>query len=210
MSRGQRADGEGASQRARSGPSAEASNQTRWWPGWRRLLGGERLPDDFAGRLAAEERVLATAPVVTGGTLVVTTLGIWLPEGRRVGWHLVSKATWGDGVLTLVEAEPEDVAADVVLLRDLPARRLPLNEPGGVPAAVHKRVTSSIRFRHHRELPGGGAWFVRRGVPGTGGLVLQIRPDPGTDLAAARRVAAEVAARLRQVERSSGRGSSGH
>jgi hypothetical protein len=175
------------------------------WPAWRRLLGGERIPDDFAGHLAAEERVLATAPVVTGGTLVVTTLGIWLPEGRRVGWHLVSKATWGDRVLSLVEAEPEDVAADVVLLRDLPARRLPLDEPGGVPAEVHKRVTASVRFRHHRELRGGGAWFVRRGVPGRDGLVLQVRPDPGADLAAVRRVAVEVAARLRQVERSSGR-----
>lgn len=169
------------------------------WPGWRWLLGGERLPDDFAGQLDAEERVLASAPVTSGGTLVATSFGLWLPEGRRVGWHLVSKAIWGGGALTLIEAEQEDVAAEVVVLRDLPARRLPLTDPGSVPAVVHKRVTTSIRYRHRRELRTGGAWFVQRSVPGRNGLLLQVRPDPGTDPAAVRRVAMEVAARLRQA-----------
>jgi hypothetical protein len=174
------------------------------WPGWRRLLGGEQPPAGFAGELDADERVVATASVTSGGTLVVTTLGVWLPEGRRVGWHLVSKATWSGGALTLVEAEQQEVAGDVVVLRDLPARRLALAEPRGVPAEVHKRVTGSIRFRHRRELPGGGAWFVQRSVPGRDGLVLQVRPDPGTDPAAVQRVAAEVAARLRQVHGADG------
>jgi hypothetical protein len=60
-------------------------------------------------------------------------------------------------------------------------------------------VTSSIRYRHHRELPGGGAWFVQRSVPGRDGLLLQVRADPGTDPAAVRRVATEVAGQLRQA-----------
>ena len=86
-----------------------------------------------------------------------------------------------------------------MLLRDLPPRRLALTQPGAVPEVVHKRVTGSIRFRHHRELPGGGAWFVQRSVPGRDGLQLQVRADPGTDTAAVRRVATEVAGKLREV-----------
>jgi hypothetical protein len=168
-------------------------------PRWRRLLGGEQLPDGFAGRLDEQERVLAVAEMVGGGHLVVTSHGVWLPDGRRIGWHLVSKATWSDGALTVVEAEEFDSTGEVALLRDLPPRQLRLAEPGGVPEAVHKRVESSIRYRHHRELPGGGAWFVQRSVPGRDGLLLQVRADPGTDAAAVRRVATEVAGQLRQA-----------
>lgn len=169
---------------------------------WRALLGGERLPEGFAGRLDTEERVLAAATVSGSGPLVVTTYGVWLPEGRRVGWHLVSKAIWGGGVLTLIEAVPDSEAGaggDAMLLRDLPPRRLPLVDPGAVPETVHKRVTGSIRSRHRRELPGGGAWFVQRGVPGQDGVVLQVRPDPGADLDAVRRVATEVARKLKEA-----------
>ena len=169
------------------------------WRTWRQLLGGEQLPEGFAGRLDAEERVLASAEVASGGFLVLTSHGLWLPDGRRIGWHQVSKATWGGGSLTLVEAEEEAVAEDVVLLRDLPARHFPLASPGPVPEIVHKRVTASIRFRHRRELPGGGAWFVQRGVAGRDGLLLQVRADPGTDPAAVRRVATQVAGKLKGV-----------
>ena len=58
--------------------------------------------------------------------------------------------------------------------------------------AGQARVEASIRSRHHRDLPGGGAWFVQRKVPGRDGTVLQARPDPGTDPAVVARVAAEV------------------
>jgi len=169
------------------------------WPGWRRLFGGEPLPAGFTGQLAAEERVLAVGTLADGAHLVVTSYGVWLPQGRRIGWHLVTKATWDGGALALVEAEEFDSADGVALLRDLPPRRLALTEPGTVPEIVHKRVTGSIRFRHHRELPGGGAWFVQRSVPGQDGLLLQVRADPGTDPASVRRVATEVAGKLREV-----------
>jgi hypothetical protein len=79
-----------------------------------------------------------------------------------------------------------------VLLADLPPRRLRLVEPGRVPETVHTRVEGSIRSRHHRDLPGGGAWFVQRKVPGRDGIVLQVRPDPGTDVAVVRQVVADV------------------
>ncbi|MGD9527235.1 hypothetical protein [Pseudonocardia sp.] len=162
-----------------------------------RLLGREELPEDFAGTLAGEERVLALAPVVGGGHVVVTSLGMWLPEGRRVSWHLLSKATWSSGTMGLVEADEVETLEGVVLLADRAPRQLRLAEPGRVPQAVHERVTGSVRSRHHRDLPGGGAWFVQRKVPGRDGVVLQVRPDPGTDPGAVRRVAAEVGRTLR-------------
>lgn len=173
---------------------------------FRKLLGREEVPADVAARLATDERVLATAVLHAEEHLVVTSHGIWLPgdEGvRLVGWHLVSKATWGNGVLTLVEAEEAEAIGGAVLLTDLPPRRLRLAEPGRVPETVHARVEASIRSRHHRDLPGGadarsagatrgGAWFVQRKVPGRDGIVLQVRPDPGTDVAVVRQVVADV------------------
>lgn len=164
----------------------------------RRVLGRGELPDGFGATLEPDERVLAVAVLTGGGHLVVTSWGLWIlsDDGvRRVGWHLVSRAAWGNGAIELVEAD-EEPAGGAVLLVDRPVRRLRLAEPGRVPEIVHERVTGSIRSRHHRDLPGGGAWFVQRKVPGRDGIVLQVRPDPGTDVAAVRQVAADAAAAL--------------
>jgi hypothetical protein len=165
----------------------------------RKLFGRDELPAGFAGKLDVEERVLATAELVGGGHLVVTSVGLWLPttDGvRRLGWHLVSKASWQSGAITLVEAKEQEVLDGAVLLADLPPQRLRLTDPGRVPETVRARVEGSIRSRHHRDLPGGGAWFVQRKVAGRDGTVLQVRPDPGTDEAAVRQVAADVARTL--------------
>ncbi|MHA6795736.1 hypothetical protein ACVGVM_19805 [Pseudonocardia bannensis] len=163
-----------------------------------RLTGRDELPAGFEARLEADERVLAVAEVAGGGHLVVTSWGVWLPgaQPRRVGWHLISKATWKDGAIVLVEAEESGDAGGAMLLTDRPARRLRLADPGRVPQVVHERVTGSIRSRHHRDLPGGGAWFLQRKVPGRDGIVLQVRADPGTDEAVVRQVAADVARKL--------------
>ncbi len=165
----------------------------------RRLLGGDGLPDGFAGRLEQDERVLATARTADGAHLVVTSWGLWVPDdgaARRVSWHLVSKATWRNGVLAVVEAvEVEEITSGdgaAVLLADRPVRRFRPADPGRVPEVVHARVEGSIRSRHRRDLPGGGAWFVQRKIPGRDGIVLQVRPDPGTDPAVVARVAADV------------------
>ena len=163
---------------------------------WLRRLFGSEAPHGFS--LESDERVLGTASVDGGGYLVATSLGLWLPEARRVGWHLISKATWGSGVLTVIEAVEEGTAGEAVLLADQPPQRFVLAQPGPVPRVVQARVTGAIRNRHHQDLPGGGAWFVQRQVPGGGGVVLQVRADPGTDPEAVRRMAAEVAARLRR------------
>ena len=112
-------------------------------------------------------------------------------------------------MLTVVEARETDTVGPgdgggpgrAVLLADLPPVRFALAEPGKVPEAVHARVTGSIRSRHHRELPGGGAWFVQRKVPGVDGIVLQVRPDPGADPELVAALAAEVPSRVGELGR---------
>lgn len=164
-----------------------------------RLLGREGAPAGSVGTLHADEHVLASAALTGGGHLVATSHGLWFPDGaapRFVGWHLVSKAAWQGGAIVLVEAVEVESLDGVVVLADQPPRRLGLVAPGRVPKVVHERVTGSIRSRHHRDLPGGGAWFVQRKVAGIDGFVLQVRPDPGTDPAVVRRFAADVGKQL--------------
>ena len=100
-----------------------------------------------------------------------------------------------DRVHTVADEGAQLAAAEglgAVLLADRPPRRFRLVDPGKLPEAVHARVEGSIRSRHHRDLPGGGAWFVQRKVPGRDGTVLQVRPDPGTDPAVVAQLAADV------------------
>jgi hypothetical protein len=160
---------------------------------------GRQVPEGFDGTLEPDEYVLASCEVKTGGHLVATSLGLWLPGSRRVGWHLISKATWGGGSLVLIEATETAKAGDAVVLADLPPVRYVLLDSGRLPDIVHTRVTKSIRSRHRQELPGGGAWFVQRRVPGQDGVVLQVRPDPGTSDEAVDQVAREVAAKMRLI-----------
>jgi hypothetical protein len=159
----------------------------------RRKLTG--LPEGFAGSLDANESVAASG--TSGGELVVaTSLGLWLPGEERIGWHLISKATWDGTALTVVAAVESGAAGAAVLLTDQPPRRYPLEQPGKLPQAVQRRVTQSVVDRHRHELPGGGAWFVRRRVPGQDGTILQVRADAGVDAAALTALAAKVATRL--------------
>jgi hypothetical protein len=167
--------------------------------GWLRRLadrvGGKELPEGSTVRLADDEHVLAV-----GDRLVATSLGLWLPdedgESYRAGWHLISKATWDNEVLTIIEARETGSAGEAVLLEDLPPRRYSLRAPGRLPELVHERVTDSVKSSHRKELPGGGAWFVQRKVPGRDGISLQVRADPGTDEDAVRTLAANVAAEI--------------
>lgn len=164
----------------------------------RRLL-GDRTPDGFAGVLERDEDVVDSAPVEGGGHLVVTALGLWIPADdgpRRVGWHLVGKAAWADGVFTLTESVETGTAGSAVVLADRPPVRFRLPAPGRVPHHVRLRVDGSVRSRHRQEIGAGGAWFVQRKVPGRDGTVLQVRPDPGTDPALVGAIAEQVAAKL--------------
>jgi hypothetical protein len=167
---------------------------------WLSRLFGDRLPDGFPGSLEPAENVLTVAEVAGGGHLVVTELGLWLPDGRRVGWHLISKAVWSDGILTVVEAEETGTAGAAVLLADRAPLRFALPRPGKLPVMVRQRVDGSIRGRHRHELSGGGVWFVERKVPGRDGAVLQARPDPGVDPDVVAAIAREAAEKLARPE----------
>lgn len=167
----------------------------------RRLL-GSGAPTGFTGSLDKDEAVVAYAAVRGGGHVVVTSRGLWVPDGegtRRIGWHLISKASWSTGVFVITEAEEVEQAGAAVILADLPPIRCAVEQPGKVPQAVHQRVTGSILSSQHHDLPGGGAWFVQRRVPGRDGMLLQVRPDADADVDAVRTVAAEVAAKIAGV-----------
>lgn len=168
--------------------------------GWLRRVLGDPLPDGFPGTLAPAENALAAAEVAGGGHLVVTELGLWLPEGRRVGWHLISKAVWAEGSLTVIEAEESGVAGAAVLLTDRAPVRFALPRPGKVPSMVRERVDSSIRGRHPQSLAAGGVWFLQRKVPGRDGTVLQARADPGVDPEVVAAIAREAAGKLAPPE----------
>jgi len=159
-----------------------------------RLLRRPALPEGVV--LEPEEHVVAVAEVAGGGQVVATSRGLWLPEAQRLRWHLISKATWEGGALAVTPAREVETVEGAVLIADDPPRRIRLAAPGRLPEAVHKRVTGSIKTRHHRDLPGGGAWFVQRTVAGRDGVVLQVRADPGTDPDVVRQVARDVARRL--------------
>lgn len=163
-----------------------------------RLLRKPPLPEGVV--LEPDEHVIATAEVAGGGQVLATSRGLWLAasdaEPEHLRWHLISKATWEGGTLRVIPAREIEDIEGAVLIADESPLRVRLSEPRRVPETVHRRVTGSIKTRHHRDLPGGGAWFVQRTVAGQDGILLQVRADPGTDDDAVRRVAGEVARRL--------------
>jgi hypothetical protein len=147
----------------------------------KRLLADRRPPADAIRPLARDERVLAWATTEAGGTVLATQLGLWLPEPdgpERIGWHLVDKAIWRAGTLTVIAAE--DTGGGT--LAELPPRSVRLAEPGNLPATVRARVERSIAYtRYHKLAPSGGVRVVGRRVAGRDGLTWQLVFDAGTD-----------------------------
>jgi hypothetical protein len=171
----------------------------------RRFAAVPELPAEFPGTLDSTERIVTTGELVGGGHLVLTRLGMWVPEGteaRRIGWHLVSKAVWDRSALVITEAISTGTVGEAVLLADLPPRRFALVTPGTVPEVVRERVAGSIRSSQRCELPGGGAWFVQRRIPGLDGVVLQVRADPGTAPGPLEAMVSEVVACLSRLAQS--------
>ncbi|MQA61743.1 MAG: hypothetical protein GEU86_09665 [Actinophytocola sp.] len=167
----------------------------------RRLL-GDRAPADFTGALD-DEHVLADAATASG-PLVATSRGLWVPavDGtRRIGWHMISKAGWRDGSLSVVEADETGRAGDALLIADRRAVSYSLRPSGKLPKVVRERVNASISAAYHRELPGGGAWFVQRKLLGVAAPILQVRAEPGTDPEIVADIAREAAAKLANPQR---------
>lgn len=143
-----------------------------------RLLGRrERPPAEALSRLDRDERVVSWATTADGDAVVATPLGLWLPGEERIGWHLVDKATWRDGVLMIVAA----VDSGGGVLDELPPRSVRVAVPRDLPQTVRVRVERTITVTRRYALAGGGVRVVGRRVPGRDGVSWQLVFDPAVD-----------------------------
>lgn len=145
-----------------------------------RLLGRrEKPPADALERLDRDERVVAWASTPDGGAVLATPLGLWLPGvPERLPWHLVDKAVWRDGQLTVTPAE--DAGGGVLV--EQPPVSVRISVPRDLPQTVRVRVQRAIAYTRHSPLPtGGGVRLVGRRVAGRDGLSWQRVYDSGVD-----------------------------
>ncbi len=121
------------------------------------------------------ERRLAWALTPTGQPVVATDVGLRLPDGVRLDWPDVEKATWQRPVLAVVQvAEVSGTGT---------SWRLQLEQEGDLPDAVRSAVTASVAWSTHVRLqPTGGVRLVGRRRPGLEALDWQLVYDRGTDL----------------------------
>jgi len=139
-----------------------------------------KLPAALKPALESEERVLAWAPIADDRALVATNFGLWLPEGRRLGWHEIHKAAWSGRELRITPAEVAEDRDGYLVLVDGPVVGFLLLEPGELPDQVRTRVTKSVAYTSHHPLNAGGVRVVGRRVPGKNGLSWTVRYDSGT------------------------------
>jgi hypothetical protein len=130
--------------------------------------------------LEPEERILTWAPVAEDTALVATNLGLWRPDGKRLGWHEIHKAAWSGRELRITPAEVAEERDDYRVLVDGPVAGFLLLEPGELPDQVRTRVTKSVAYTSHHRLNMGGVRVVGRRVPGRNGLTWSVRYDSGT------------------------------
>ena len=119
--------------------------------------------------------------------------------GIRLPWSCVVHAAWerADDILVV-----ETVAGEP----DVPAGtwRLPLDQPGSLPAVVRERVMDSIVVTERVQLAGAaGVRVVARRIPGSTDLAWQLVLDEGLD-PTDRQVRAGAEAALKAVRASTG------
>jgi len=157
----------------------------------RRLFSGRPpVPSSAKAHLEAGERELAWGQAVTGQVLVATPRGLHIVGERAhrlVPWHEISKATWAERKLTVIEARPLEGNE----IGDERPWQLEFDEPGGIPVVLRQRVESSVVVTVHRKL-GGGVRLIGRKVPGQDGLLWQWRLDRQRVLTAQDRVEIEA------------------
>jgi hypothetical protein len=139
-----------------------------------------KLPSELRPALGPEERVVAWATVADGQAVVATNHGLWLPEGRKLGWHEIHKAAWSGRELRITPAELAEERDEYVVLVDGPVIGFLLLEPGELPDQVRTRVTKSVAYTSHHPMNAGGVRVVGRRVPGRNGLSWAVRYDSGT------------------------------
>lgn len=144
-----------------------------------------KLPSALRPALEPDERVLAWAPLGEtahdqGRALVATNRGLWLPDGRRLGWHEIHKAAWSGRELRITPADVAEERDDYTVLVDGPVETFLLLEPGDLPDQVRTRVTRSVAYTSHHPLTSGGVRVVGRRVSGRNGLSWAVRYDSNT------------------------------
>lgn len=139
-----------------------------------------KLPSALRPALGPEERVVAWAPLADDQALVATNHGLWLPDGRKLGWHEIHKAAWSGRELRITPAEMAEDRPEYAVLADGPVLTYLLLEPGQLPDQVRTRVTKSVGYTSHHPLSAGGVRVVGRRVPGRNGLSWAVRYDAGT------------------------------
>lgn len=140
-----------------------------------------RLPAVSRPALGPEERVVAWAAVAeTADVVVATNHGLWLPETGRLGWHEIHKAAWSGRELRITPAEVAEDRDGYTVLVDGPVVSFLLLEPGELPDQVRARVTRSVAYTTHHQLPEGAVRVVGRRVSGRDGLSWAVRYDSGT------------------------------
>jgi hypothetical protein len=139
-----------------------------------------RLPAERRPPLDRDERILTWAAVGDDGAVVATNRGLWLPGGKRLGWHEIHKAAWSGRELRITPAEVAQSRDGYAVLVDGPVVSFLLLEPGDLPDQVRARVTRSVAYTTHHPMPTGGVRVVGRRVSGQNGLSWAVRYDAGT------------------------------
>ncbi|BCJ51490.1 hypothetical protein Asp14428_29650 [Actinoplanes sp. NBRC 14428] len=140
-----------------------------------------KLPAGRRPPLESEERVLAWAATGDEGVLVATNRGLWLPDGRRLGWHEIHRAAWSGRELRITPAEQAQQRDGYTVLVDAPVIGFLVLEPGELPDHVRTRVSRSVAYTSHHPLPpNGGVRVVGRRVSGVDGLTWSVRYDAKT------------------------------
>jgi hypothetical protein len=153
---------------------------------WDLVKRRQKLPAEAGLTLEPDERVIAFARTPDGGYAVATNRGLRLPgREERLGWHEIHKAVWSGRELTVTPAEVVADRDGFLEVADRPVQRVLLLDPGSVPEQVRSRVTGSVSYTAHHQLPGGGVRVVARKVSGVDGLTWTARYDPGTPVTTA-------------------------
>ncbi|MGI5282596.1 hypothetical protein ACQEVF_04630 [Nonomuraea polychroma] len=130
-----------------------------------------RLPADVRKSLTTEpgERVLTFATGQAGGYLVATDLALYLPDGTRVPYETIDKASWSEEGLSVSTMDGLSHAERI-------------DEPRMLPETIRERVNSTIVVNKHVKLPGrGGVRLVARRRPGGEVLGWTLVFDEGLD-----------------------------
>jgi hypothetical protein len=136
-------------------------------------------PAEIVAQLPRDERVVSWADVRGGGTILASPAGLWWPDGdsaRLIGWQHITKATWHDGVLRVIEAE----VLDDLLLVDRDPVSAELEVPRDLPPVVRKRVQANIVQSDLLTIGDVTARFVSRRIPGRDGVQWWARIESDT------------------------------